>query len=112
MAGIRPVGGICGAAVAGADGEPLGSISELMLDCERGAVTYAVLAYGGVLGVGEKLFAVPWSAFEVDATSGEVRLAVTRETLDALPGFDKDAWPTEPDPAFADLGPAAPSRAA
>lgn len=103
MAGIRPVGSICGAAVAGADGEALGTITELMLDCDRGTIAYAVLAFGGVLGVGEKLFAVPWNAFEVDATSGDVRLAVARDALEALPGFDKDAWPTEPDPAFAEL---------
>ncbi|MDO9488206.1 MAG: PRC-barrel domain-containing protein [Sphingomonadaceae bacterium] len=100
MAGIMPVGGICGTDVAGADGESLGSISELMIDSGSGGVAYAVLAYGGLLGVGEKLFAVPWRAFDVDAASGAIKLSVPRERLDALPGFDKDAWPTEPDPAF------------
>ena len=103
MAGIRPVGGICGSSVEGADGEPLGTISELMLDTESAAVIYAVLAYGGVLGVGEKLFAVPWEAFEIDAASGAISLAVERGRLEELPGFDKDAWPTAADPAFVDL---------
>ena len=111
MAGIRPVGGICGASVAGADGEALGTITEIMLDTDDGSVAYVVLAFGGMLGVGEKLFAIPWGAFDVDAASGEISLLLTRDRLDALPGFDKDAWPTEPDPAFADLGRSARSRA-
>ena len=103
MAGIRPVGGICGASVEAPDGGTLGSISELMIDTGSGGIAYAVLAYGGVLGVGEKLFAVPWSCFEVDAASGAITLPVDRDRLEALPGFDKDAWPTDPDPAFVDL---------
>lgn len=100
MAGIMPVGGICGTDVAGTDGESLGTISELMIDAESGTIAYAVLAFGGVLGVGEKLFAVPWRAFDVDPATDSVSLAMPRERLEALPGFDKDAWPTEADPEF------------
>ena len=100
MPGIMAAGGICGGSVLGADGETLGSITELMVDTDSGAIAYAVLSYGGVLGVGEKLFAVPWRCFAIDAVSGEVRLDVPRERLDELPGFDKDAWPTEADPVF------------
>ena len=100
MPGLRPAGGICGSSVTGADGETLGSISELMLDTDGGRVTYAVLAYGGLLGVGEKLFALPWRALAVDAASGEVTSPLTRARLDGLDGFDKDAWPTEADPAL------------
>jgi sporulation protein YlmC with PRC-barrel domain len=103
MAGIRPVGSICGSSVEAPGGETLGSISDLMIDTDNGAIAYAVLAYGGVLGVGEKLFAVPWACFEVDAASGAITLPVGRDRLEELPGFDKDAWPTEADPAFADL---------
>ena len=50
-------------------GEKLGSIKELMLDIENGKVCYAVLSFGGFLSLGEKLFAVPWSARPVDAFS-------------------------------------------
>lgn len=106
MAGLMHVGGICGADIAGADGESLGSISELMIDSGSGAIAYAVLAYGGILGVGEKLFAVPWQAFTVEPASGSISLPVPRERFEALPGFDKDAWPTEADPEFG----AAPER--
>ncbi len=99
---ILPAGNICGAGVVGADGDSLGTISELMIDADRGAIAYAVLAYGGVLGVGEKLFAVPWAAFDIEPASGAIRLGMPRERFEALPGFDKDAWPTEADPEFAD----------
>jgi len=46
-------------------GEDLGKIEEVMLDMTSGKVTYAVLSFGGVLGMGSKLFAIPWSALEL-----------------------------------------------
>ena len=91
---------LIGADVVDVKGAALGSISELMLDGDSGAVAYAVLAYGGVFGVGEKLFAVPWCAFAVDDADGTITVAVARGQLDQWPGFDKDAWPTEADAAF------------
>ena len=42
--------------------EDLGDIKEIMLDVAGGRISYAVLSYGGLLGMGEKLFAVPWAA--------------------------------------------------
>jgi sporulation protein YlmC with PRC-barrel domain len=92
---------ICGAAVTGPDGEKLGSISELMVDSATGAISYAVLAYGGLLGVGEKLFAIPWRSFRIDPVGNRISLDAPQARLEALPGFDKDAWPTGPDPSFA-----------
>ena len=44
-------------------GEDLGKIEELMIDLENGRVAYAVLSFGGFLGMGDKLFAIPWRAF-------------------------------------------------
>ncbi len=44
--------------------EDLGDMKEIMLDIGSGRIAYAVLAFGGVFGIGEKLFAVPWSALE------------------------------------------------
>ena len=51
-----------------ARGENLGKIEELMLDLETGRVAYAVLSFGGFLGMGEKLFAVPFEALKLDAS--------------------------------------------
>jgi sporulation protein YlmC with PRC-barrel domain len=79
--------------------EDLGEIEDLMLDVNSGRVAYAVLSYGGVLGVGEKLFAVPWKALNLNAESKQLVLNVEKEKLKGAPGFDKDKWPN-----MADLG--------
>jgi sporulation protein YlmC with PRC-barrel domain len=50
--------------VTNAEGENLGEVKELMIDLESGRVAYAVLEFGGFLGLGDKLFAVPWEAFD------------------------------------------------
>lgn len=100
---IVPVGGLCGSSVQSRDGEDLGSISELMVDTASGRIAYAVLAFGGLLGVGEKLFAVPWRALLIDPSSGAVTIDVERAQLEDDPGFDKDAWPAEAEALWARL---------
>lgn len=100
MPGILAAASVCGSSVFGADGDTVGSITELMIDADSGAIAYAVLSFGGVLGVGEKLFAVPWESFAIDPISNRIALNVSSEELEASTGFDKDAWPTEADPFF------------
>lgn len=78
--------------VNGAD-ENLGDIKEIMLDMNTGQVAYAVLAFGGFLGMGEKLFAVPWQALHLDTANHRFVLNVEKERLKNAPGFNKDAWP-------------------
>jgi sporulation protein YlmC with PRC-barrel domain len=96
---LFPLGALCGAAVHNREGESLGTITEVMIEPPSGRIAYAVLSWGGVLGVGEKLFAVPWSALAVDP-EGQVLLDIAAARLEAAPGFDKDAWPTQPDPLW------------
>jgi sporulation protein YlmC with PRC-barrel domain len=74
-------------------GENLGDIKEIMLDMQSGQVAYAVLSFGGVLGLGEKLFAVPWQALKLDTANHCFRLNVSKDQLKNAPGFDPDAWP-------------------
>jgi sporulation protein YlmC with PRC-barrel domain len=74
-------------------GEDLGTIKELMIDLENGRVAYAVLSFGGLFGMGDKLFAVPWSALTLDESTHEFLLNADRATLESAPGFDKDNWP-------------------
>jgi sporulation protein YlmC with PRC-barrel domain len=74
-------------------GEDLGKIEEIMIDLDRGRVAYAVLSFGGFLGVGDKLFAIPWQAFSVDTTNKRVVLNADKELLEKAPGFDKNNWP-------------------
>lgn len=73
--------------------EDLGEIREIMLDMSTGRVGYAVLSFGGFLGMGEKLFAVPWAALELDTTSRCFVLRVSKARLESAPGFDKQHWP-------------------
>jgi sporulation protein YlmC with PRC-barrel domain len=73
--------------------EDLGDIEEIILDMNSGKVAYAVLSFGGLMGVGEKLFAVPWGALKLDTENKRFILAVDKERLEIAPGFDKDNWP-------------------
>ena len=81
--------------------EDLGDIKEIMLDMRDGRVAYAVLSFGGFLGMGEKLFAVPWSALTLDTANKRFVLKVDKERLQNAPGFDKDKWPNMADPSWA-----------
>lgn len=88
--------------VVSQDDEDLGDIKEIMLDTSSGEVCYAVLSYGGFLGMGEKLFAVPWQALTLDTENKRYILNVDTEKLDSAPGFDKDHWPNMADQTWAD----------
>jgi hypothetical protein len=81
-------------------GEKLGDIKAIMLDVPGGRVAYVVLAVGGVLGVGERLFAIPWNALTLDADAKCFVLDASKEMLAKAPGFDKERWPTMADPAW------------
>lgn len=81
-------------------GEDLGRVEEIMLDIPSGKVAYVVLSFGGFLGMGNKLFAVPWNALRVDEDAHQFILDVDRKTLETAPGFDKDNWPDFADPSF------------
>jgi sporulation protein YlmC with PRC-barrel domain len=82
-------------------GEELGAIEEIMLDPESGRIAYAVLSFGGFLGIGEKLFAVPWSALTIDRDEHTYLLDIDQKVLDNAPGFEADNWPDRADPIFA-----------
>lgn len=84
---------ITGDNVRNLDGDNLGHIEELVIDIDSGRVNYAVLSSGGFLGVGDKLFAIPWDLLTVDTDNKEVVLDLSKETLENAPGFDKDSWP-------------------
>jgi len=81
--------------------EKLGDIKEFILDMRTGKVAYAVLSFGGFLGMGEKLFAVPWDALKLDTDNKGFVLNVSKERLESAPGFDKDNWPDMANPEWA-----------
>jgi sporulation protein YlmC with PRC-barrel domain len=81
--------------------EKLGSIKEFMIDMAAGRISYAVLSYGGFLGMGDRLFAVPWRALKLDTVNHRFTLDASKEKLKNAPGFDKDHWPTMADKTWA-----------
>jgi sporulation protein YlmC with PRC-barrel domain len=81
--------------------EDLGDIKEIMLNVAAGRISYAVLSYGGLLGMGEKLFAVPWEALTLDTANKRFTLDVSKDRLANAPGFDKDKWPNMSDQTWA-----------
>lgn len=80
--------------------EDLGDIKEIMLDMSSGKVAYAVLSFGGMLGMGEKLFAVPWQALKLDTENKRFILDVDKSRIENAPGFDSDHWPNMADQAW------------
>ena len=82
-------------------GEPLGTLAHVMLDVGAGRIAYGVLARGGVLGLGAKLFAIPWEALTLDAERKCFVLDVTLEALRGMRTFDPERWPLAPEPLLA-----------
>jgi hypothetical protein len=92
---------LIGDSVVNAAGEDLGEVKAIMLDVESGRIAYAVLSFGGFLGMGNKLFAIPWSALTLDAGEKRFVLDIAKERLNNAPGFDKDHWPSMVDASWA-----------
>lgn len=91
---------LTGDRVRNSAGEDLGQVEQIMIDIPSGRVAYVVLSFGGFLGIGDKLFAVPWNALRIDEGEHEFVLDVDRNTLENAPGFDKNAWPDMADTSF------------
>lgn len=87
---------LIGTPVVNRQGESLGKLEEVMIDIYSGRVAYAVLSFGGILGFGNKLFAVPWQSLEVDTVNEKIIMDAHKELLERAPGFDKDNWPKTP----------------
>ncbi len=104
-------GGICdssklvGCKIENMKGENLGKIEGLMLDLAEGRILYAVLSFGGFLGMGDKLFPVPTDAltFRWDDKGNPERgvIDIDKESLKNAPGYDKNNLPSTADRTFA-----------
>jgi sporulation protein YlmC with PRC-barrel domain len=92
---------LAGDAVVNRQGEKLGSIDDIMIDVPSGRVAYAVMSSGGLLGIGDKLFAVPFNALTLDTDNKCFVLDVPRERIAQAPGFDQDHWPEMADAQWA-----------
>ena len=97
---LMGAGTLIGNAVFNQQYEDLGEVKEIMLDMRTGEVSYAVLIFGGLLGMGEKHFAVPWKALVLDTNNKRFVLNVPKSHLQSAPGFDKDDWPDMANPEW------------
>jgi sporulation protein YlmC with PRC-barrel domain len=93
---------LTGLSVYNDNDESLGKIEDLVIDPAAGTIRYAVLSFGGILGIGDKYFAVPWRSLSFipkgQTTAGTLKedhcvLDVSKEALKSAPGFDKQNWP-------------------
>ena len=84
---------VIGKKIVNRAGEQLGNLKELVIDLEEGRIAYAVLSFGGIMGLGDKLFAIPWEALMLNPKDQTFILDVEKEVLKEAPGFDKDHWP-------------------
>jgi sporulation protein YlmC with PRC-barrel domain len=86
-------GTLKGDKVVSTSGEDIGKIEEFMIDLKDGKIAYVVVSHGGILGMGNKLFAIPWQALSLRVHEHAFAINVSNETFDKADGFDKDNWP-------------------
>lgn len=91
--GVLKASDVIGMKVEGTDGKSLGTIKDLVLDPAEGDIQYAVLDFGGFLGIKDKYFVVPWEAITFNANGKKIVLDVSKRDLKKAPGFDKNHWP-------------------
>jgi hypothetical protein len=97
---LMPCDVLVGEIVVNRADDALGELAHLMFDMATGRIAYAVLARGGVLGLGERLHAIPWSAVAFDAQRQCLVVDVERDRMDRAPGFDRSRWPAMADPEW------------
>jgi len=94
---------LTGMNVRNLQGEELGTIDDFVIDVQTGKVQYAAMSVGGLLGVGDKLFAVPFAQLKFDHGQDEMFfvLDMSKEKIAAAPGFNQSDWPDFADPSWA-----------
>lgn len=88
---------IMGDSIVNRAGENLGKIEELMLDLEKGRIAYVILSFGGVMGISEKLYVIPFEALKLDASREHFTLDVDKDRMKKAPGFDMNHPPKTSD---------------
>ena len=78
-----------GTAVYGTDQNKIGELERVMIDKLSGKVAYAVVSFGGFLGIGEDYYPMPWSTLKYDTNLGGYRVGVTKDQLDKAPKYSE-----------------------
>lgn len=102
LVGATKASDLIGKEVTNLQGKNLGEIKDLVINWRSGGyIEYAVLSFGGFLGLGDKYFAVPWEVMALSGDKEQFILNVKEERLKNAPGFDKDNWPDMSRPEWA-----------
>ncbi len=88
---------VIGSKVINQQNEDLGKIEDIVVDADAGRIAYAVLSFGGFLGLGDKYFAIPWEALRFNLSDKHALLNVDKKVLENAPGFSKENWPNMAD---------------
>ena len=81
-----------GTEVYGADGKHIGEVDHLIIDKLSGKVAYAVISFGGFMGLGHSHYPIPWSALSYDTSLGGFQTHITEQQLKDMPQFSDDSW--------------------
>lgn len=83
-----------GTRVYGADAKHIGSIERLIIGKRDGRVAYAVLSFGGFLGIGHEHYPLPWEKLTYDTQLDGYRIDLTKEQIEGAPNYgdDDDSW--------------------
>jgi sporulation protein YlmC with PRC-barrel domain len=90
-----------GARVRNFAGEDLGKVDDFVVDFDSGRIAFVVVSVGGFLGIGDRLFAVPWELVSTRTDEHEFYLDVEKQMLLDAPDFERNTWPDMGDPAWA-----------
>ena len=94
-AGVISASKVTGTNVYNTEGDLLGEIHDVMLDKRSGRIAYAIMSFGGFLGIGEQYHPLPWATLKYDTRQGGYVVGLTREQLQGAPAFgisDSPAW--------------------
>jgi sporulation protein YlmC with PRC-barrel domain len=91
---------IIGDRVENEQGDNLGKVENLMVNLHDGSIEYAVIDFGSFLGMGGKLFAIPFSELHIDEERELFIVRRNKEYLKQIPGFDKNHWPDTNDHSY------------
>lgn len=70
-------------------GDKLGSVAEIMIDKVSGRAIYAVMSFGGFLGMGENHYPLPWATLKYDAQKGGYMVNLDKKQLDGAPSYNR-----------------------
>ena len=83
---------VAGTSVYGPDDQAIGTIERVMIEKTSGRVSYAVLGFGGFLGIGNDHYAIPWNALKYDTTLDGYRTSITRDQVEGAPVYSGDSF--------------------